>query len=1142
MLLCFLLSAHLLLADGSYIPLKDRVNNILKSSSVSSDMPTPQAAKSLPDTGQADSSEPEDTISITHEDFRADSIEGPPLELKSQKEAVSQPVSTQYVPLKKRVEAIIGYSTGPSSPTTESVEPPVEKNEEPPEEAPVLSVKPQEFEELGFELPSEPLKKRLEKILGRELPDTVVPEKYIRKPAAENKPEQQVESVASEKQDVTNSVPVGKADTAGHSVAETREVSAETRSSDSAAYPAGIYGVNALESGIRIESNNLLEGTPVESGRTLTLSYNVINMSGKDRNLVEEINLPEGFSLAFPPAEFSLAPMESYNSLLMINIPRSVPSGEHRIEYNVFDPDDQAVRGNLTFSFAIKSVTQLKFTIQEQPENVIGNQSFTLTGIIQNTGNATTSAKLKIVHNQTVKCKLTPSDLTLAAGESAAVTVEVSPVGKSFESAVSLRIAGENKEPGKKELINQTIYISTKPIASGKMDFTRRLPSFLSMNYFGDSRRSGTQYQFKASGALDASKSRQIDLFWRGKSTLENYSAYNQREQTSLTYRQGKNVFKLGEHAFSLSTLTGSAGSSRGFIADLSSGLSTNYGMIIYKSKNLAPSVEGSGFFVSHVLPDKTSLRLNHRIMTNTLRPGYPDESLTSLEVRVTPSPNTSVYAEFGQSKDGGKQGAEENAYRAELSMKLPANISVQMSRSDVGPDYGGGLSGAEINRTAVSVPVKKNLSANFNYSTYEQRPSTADNAQSVSQDKRSEMGLRYRITRTRDLAFTFSQTDRLDILNSLFDSRTNSSKITLSELWRGVRLGYTFDRSWTLNRIVDRENWTTNHQLTTSLIKGKVAINAYGGLTSHGANSGFVTSDSNNLGVSLNWEIIKDLMFRFSYRETFYQGSENRSSGDLVVSYRFPDSSSIELSFRNSYSWLATEGETDYRLTYSKFLGVPVGSDYSRGGIRGIVFDALASDTPPLPNVTVVIQSFAAITDREGRFMFANLLPGSYSLDIDRRSVGINKMASSMLPAVVSVEAGRVSRFDVGLVDGAVFKGQVSVTQAEEKTSQTQGAEMITSGLIPGKEFKKDSVANLIIEIAMGDSLLRRVTDLEGRFMFSGVQPGQYSYKLYDVNLPDGYKINNPEGTVNLVASEETEQNFSISPRIRRIIIIDED
>jgi len=173
---------------------------------------------------------------------------------------------------------------------------------------------------------------------------------------------------------------------------------------------------------------------------------------------------------------------------------------------------------------------------------------------------------------------------------------------------------------------------------------------------------------------------------------------------------------------------------------------------------------------------------------------------------------------------------------------------------------------------------------------------------------------------------------------------------------------------------------------------------------------------------------------------------------------------------------------------------------------------------------------------------MFANLAPGSYSLDIDRRSVGINKMASCPLPAAVSVEAGRIARYDIGLVDGAVFKGQVTVRQSDDKPSQTSDSAIITSGLIPGKEFQKAAVANLIVEISMGDSVQRRVTDLDGRFTFSGIQPGQYSYKLYDINLPEGYKINNPEGAVNLVASEETEQNFTISPRIRKIMIIDED
>lgn len=1195
-------------SGASYVPLRQRVESII-GRPLEKPLPTAPSVPQIVDEAQP-------VVSAVEPQVNELPAGEPQKQLQEEKVAPAAPVSPvsqiasvppevppaferpAYVPIKQRVEAIIGKQETPSeavaSPTEEPAamavevagsESPVEPEkvsqsaatEEPAiatvakepempapeviEDMTPVATGPISVSEQKGDAPLT-LKQRIGKIVGRDLPETVVPPEYQRPKDVKHKSaDDSVIEAASEQADskpkvtmeagsapssAPASVPVSASTTlekSAGSSASGYEVRVESKSDSSKDLPQGIFGVNSFESGLRVESNSMLEGTPVESGQTLTLSYQITNLSNKERNLVEEFNMPPGFTLAFPAAEFTLAPMETFNSLIMITIPRAMPAGENKIEYNVFDRDDQSVRGSLSFSFAIKTVTTLQFFIDEQPENVIGNESFSIVGRIVNAGNASVSARLRVPTQDLVESKVLPDRVSLGAGQTAVVKIEVTPARGSKNQAIALRLHADNLGHGARELINQSIYINTRPLSTGRMDFKRRLPAYLTFYNFGNGEITGSQWQFNAKGILSADKKRSVDFLWRSVNGAKNYSAYSQREQFSLTYQEKRNIFKLGEHSFNLSALTGSTGSAEGLFSIFNSGAPTTVGLMTYKSKYSMSPIEGHGFFIAQTLSDRTFLRLNHHVKTNPQLPGSSNESITSLEMRMVSEGNSTAQAEFGRSENGGNQGKKDNAYNVSLSTRLPRDIGILLSRTDVGAEYGAGLSGAVSNRTSLSIPINKDVSANYSYSTYEQKPSALSTPSSVSEESRSELVMRYRMNRNRDLSLNLTEQDRFDKLNASFSTLSRSISATINETVRRLRFGYSFDRTNILDRFSNVANWTTGHQVTASFRAGKVDVNAYGGMTISGSDLPVPGNDSNNLGFSVNWEIIKNLMFRFNYREIFYYGNANQSSGDLSLAYRFPDTSTLDFTFRNNTSWVAERGNTDYRLTYSRFIGVPVGDDFSLGGLRGMVFDALASDSTPLPNITLIIQNFAAITDMHGRFMFSNLKPGTYTLDLDRRSVSINKIGERELPVVIQIEGGKIFRCDIGLVEGARLRGQVAVKRSENQEQQDKtGTEVALVGAMPGQEFQRETVPNLVVELSAGDIIHRRVTDADGKYSFSGIQPGKWNYKLYEANLPEGYKIDNPQGTCELNASVDAEQNFTVSPRVRKIMIIDED
>ncbi len=217
-----------------------------------------------------------------------------------------------------------------------------------------------------------------------------------------------------------------------------------------------------------------------------------------------------------------------------------------------------------------------------------------------------------------------------------------------------------------------------------------------------------------------------------------------------------------------------------------------------------------------------------------------------------------------------------------------------------------------------------------------------------------------------------FGESHRFDILGSMFDLKQKSMQIGIAETINGIRLGYIIDRSRKTDQLNGLEDWETRPRLNSSFKTGRVAVSAFGGFSQFGRNNGHSADDFTDIGLSLAWDIIKNLSFKLNYRETLYETRGSRSSGDISLTWKMLNLNTLTLTIRNQQNWLAEEGPTYFELAYSQYLGVPVGYDDSLGALCGVVYDSQASGTFPVANVTLLMNRMAAVTDAKGRFVFA--------------------------------------------------------------------------------------------------------------------------------------------------------------------------
>jgi uncharacterized protein (DUF2141 family) len=220
--------------------------------------------------------------------------------------------------------------------------------------------------------------------------------------------------------------------------------------------------------------------------------------------------------------------------------------------------------------------------------------------------------------------------------------------------------------------------------------------------------------------------------------------------------------------------------------------------------------------------------------------------------------------------------------------------------------------------------------------------------------------------------------------------------------------------------------------------------------------------------------------------------------------------------------------------------LDIAVGKNTSIGAIKGTVFDA-DNDNAPLADVIILMNGKATMTDKSGRFTIANISPGKYALNIDRRTIGVRKVTSCQMPLEVTVSGGEITSVEIGVMEGCRLAGKLIPSVSAAKFEKKIDDEVSLAGI---EEFKRNTEANklsnIVVELEQNGEVVRRITS-KGEYQFLGLKPGKYSYRIYRDNLPENADFAEPEGTIELRSGQDKQLDFKVVPRMKSIEFIDE-
>ncbi|MBC7323239.1 MAG: hypothetical protein H5T90_09100, partial [Acetomicrobium sp.] len=444
---------------------------------------------------------------------------------------------------------------------------------------------------------------------------------------------------------------------------------------------------------------------------------------------------------------------------------------------------------------------------------------------------------------------------------------------------------------------------------------------------------------------------------------------------------------------------------------------------------------------------------------------------------------------------------------------------------------------------SSFNFPLSSRMRGYVSYSGYETNlDKRLDKGDTSTKETLFQTGINYSLSQGWYARFAYDNFSRKDrIYPSKYDIKEEAYRLSVGRSAGNFnyRVEARYADQYDRIRGISASPW--NYSFYASYMPSdELFLTLYGGFGDNAAIRGSrLLSDQDNLGFSFRWLATERLTLSGWYTKYNFDSKRPESNQySFELQYMMPDESYWTFKIRR-YDWEYSEYvETDYLISYSVPIGIPVGKKKSLGMLIGRVWTAQEEGKAPLTNAVVTLNGSKVATDASGRFTFA-APPGEYLLDVSRASIGLGNTAAEKLPMKVSVEAGETTNVELTIVEAAVLSGQVVLGKSEPARAPETTKPVIFGE--PGSAETPQVFKGVLIELSRDDETIRTLTDDEGKFTFMNIRPGTWKFKVYDYNIPAYHYIQNPEMEIMILPGEKKDITVKVVPKKREIKILEE-
>ncbi|MCX8533654.1 COG1470 family protein [Chryseobacterium luquanense] len=850
----------------------------------------------------------------------------------------------------------------------------------------------------------------------------------------------------------------------------------------------------------------------LQPGTSTSISFTIENKTSETKIFILRVETSNNQIVPIlKDGEMKVLPDESKSYIVPLKIATETPQGEYSvILYGTEKSTNE--KFNQTLDFFVLGSRKLSLTALESPEFVKAGEKIKSTFLLKNNGNIAEDLILES-KNAVVN---EGASLMLAPGEGKIITITKntqSDLGKNEYQNLNLTVYSKDRPEENQTVYSNVKIISVKPIED---DIFHRFPVSASVSFIGMKNRGkyddGFQGEIYGKGSLDQENKNLLEFHAVSKNPVE-FNSFTQYEEYFVNYKRENLFIHLGDKNYSSSFLTEYARYGRGaeirfdfnkisfggfynhprFFRDIKDAFNVYSKLKIAKESEITagylykiPRTEDANFSF-------TNLRLDS------------NAHLPYLAGKFKLNKNLEIAGETSYSKTNTTDGTAFMLQTIASYEKLKGN-AMYMRAS---PKYAGYFNNTSTFNGNLQYQMSKRIHLTANY---------VHDAKNFQRDtlflaapyrKFLQYGIQYKYSKNGNLMlYNGSQRYEDRLMPREFDYNERFFKLSIDHQIGIFQLNIEGQLGKTDNYLTGFSGNSSFYTANIGFVKFKTSFNLYG---SYALTSRYQLQNQKQFYYGAR------VLSRFSdntYFSLFYQNNympedyyTDRNLFELLFHQQIFQKHEFDVSAR--YNLQRGElGNKDFvfSLRYTLKMNIPTQKVAEYTTLSGSIKNL---GVKKISGIRLILGNHLSITDRNGNFIFKNVNPGDYILEIDRSTTEINDITDRNVPASLLL-TDKENIFNFGLTSAAKIDGKIYYTEQENKLSFAQ---------LPQKGKKKRE--NLIIEATNGNQTFRKMAIIGESFDFTYLRPGDWKVKVYRNGLDKKYKIPIDQFEFNLKSDE---------------------
>lgn len=869
----------------------------------------------------------------------------------------------------------------------------------------------------------------------------------------------------------------------------------------------------------------------IEPGKVFTLTLLVKNPNASAITLSEQVELPSGWKQVIPSASLKLAAGESKARILPLSSPLFCPAGEYQVLYRLTEANGETLE--LPIKVTVLPLAKLEMSIESKPEMVIAGDAYPVRFRLLNRGNCDIEAKLSAKTNPDYPVQLEGKNLiTLAVGKSMAFTLKVKTdhnITAKTNQHLEIKAEAQNLTRGQITAF-QSFSVNIIPRVSRDFQPFYLLKSKLTLIGTGvTGLKPANQFELSGSGSLSDKKEKYVDFLVRSPD-LQIYSPYGQRKESHLNYKTATYALNLGDRSYFLSPLTENFLFGRG--VDFHYYPKGKWALGGYNMNSLYtdPTDTELGAYLQYRFNKKFLLRgnlLHKNQPPNDVAPSG-NFQISSLEAKLGEPQSNNLGLEYSTCLNTTNL-LNDYAYRANFNLMIrEANLTFE--KYYAGPNYYGYYNDSDNCWTNLALPINKKISSVLNYRQSRNNLNLNPIYTIANSDRYFNAGFSYALSGGEFLSLYYSLYQQRDLqLPEDYNYWENDFKLGLSKTFSKFNLVGYLENGYFNNRVTG-QNQPMN-RASLYLYYHPTAKQNYSIFAISGNNYFSPNPDKNQSGgISGTWYLGKNLLLNLTYNKYLSVNNDEQDNFFSNLTYNLPNGASLQFKSSLTNNKAALNKNSGTYLAYSYPFSIPI-AKRATGSISGTVLNLSTQPPTPQANIILKVGKLTAVSDREGNFIFPALKPDTYSLWVEKSSLGSELVTQQKMPWTLEVKSAKSQQLTVNLVRGARVYGKIRVYQLKQaaKLTQVNETELVETG----------GLANAQVILTDGEETIEQITDDEGKFLFESIRPSNWRISFYPQQLPPNYRVAPEELLLQIKPGDDKELQIKVLPIRREINII---